>query len=61
MVTVGHKVKGKDIFDVIEHCKTRIEVHFDVPATNKQKLFANENNCIYIAKPDQNVVQLVKS
>ncbi len=42
LVTVGHKVKGKDIFDAIEHCKTRIEVHFDVLSkTNKNSLVMN--------------------
>jgi hypothetical protein len=59
LVTVGHKVKGKDIFDAIEQCKTRIEDQFDVPFTNKQNFFGNEHNVINIAKPEHKIFQLV--
>ncbi len=57
---VGHKVKDKDIFDVIEQCKTRIEAHFEISVTNKQKFFGYKNNVINIGKPDHNIVQLVQ-
>jgi hypothetical protein len=59
MHTVVHKVNGNDIVDAIEQCKTRIEAHFGVPVTNKQKFFGNEYNFVNIAKPEHNFVPLV--